>query len=164
MISTFKGRDGLPGLAGEDGADGRPGPKGAKGAQGTPGESVIGLPGVPGAAGSPGAPGERGAHGLAGPKGEPGASGTSVETGSSYIRWGRISCNGDATLVYHGNEATFHNSIPSHFVQECIGSLAQRYTHNYTCSSYYLITTPNSKYMYMPILNLKDFPNMTDFQ
>ena len=113
MISTFKGRDGLPGLAGEDGADGRPGPKGAKGAQGTPGESVIGLPGVPGTAGSPGAPGEGGARGLAGPKGEPGASGTSVETGSSYIRWGRISCNGDATLVYHGNEPDFHNSVPS---------------------------------------------------
>ena len=105
---TFTGRDGLPG---KDGADGQPGPKGATGAQRAPGESVIGSPGVPGTTGTPGVPGEQGARGSAGPKGEPGSPGTSVEAGSTYIRWGRISCNGNATLVYNGNEPEFRISI-----------------------------------------------------
>ena len=110
MISAFKGRDGLPGSVGEVGA-GQPCPRGPPGAQGVPGESVEGSPGVPGTPGLPGPPGDLGAPGLAGPKGEPGSPGTSVEAGSTYIRWGRISCNGDATLVYHGNEPEFRISI-----------------------------------------------------
>ena len=105
LMVVFTGRDGL---LGEDGADGQPGPKGATGAQGAPGAA---SPQGTGTQGLPGAPGERGAPGLPGPKGEPGSPGTSVEAGSTYIRWGRISCNGDATLVYHGNEAQFRISI-----------------------------------------------------
>ena len=102
---TFTGRDGLPG---EDGADGQPGPKGDTGAPGAPGAAS--PPGT-GTQGLPGAPGERGAPGLPGPKGEPGSPGTSAEAGSTYIRWGRISCNGNATLVYNGNEPEFRISI-----------------------------------------------------
>lgn len=86
-IYILIGRDGLPGLPG---VKGQAGVTGAQGPPGRPGKSTRGHPGPPGPEGSQGSPG------LRGPPGD------SAEVGSSYIKWGRVSCAGDATLVYHG--------------------------------------------------------------
>ena len=49
-------------------------------------------------------PGDVGETGSVGPKGPPGPQGEKGKglSGVKYVRWGRTSCSGNATMVYSG--------------------------------------------------------------
>lgn len=124
LISSCRCRDGTAGAPGSNGLPGTPGQPGIQGQPGIPGQpgrdgrdvnlgsigaGIMGnLSGLPGPQGSPGTIGPQGPRGLPGVPGAqvetglPGIAGNSTEAGSSYIRWGRTSCAGDAELVYQG--------------------------------------------------------------
>lgn len=115
--ASVSGMPGYPGHQGEKGFPGERGPMGEpgdtgfmtglKGDIGEPGPA--GDPGVDGQKGEKGDPGTTGPQGTRGAPGDPGSKGESSQSSgvshSTYIRWGRKDCPGDAELVYEGYAA-----------------------------------------------------------
>ena len=110
-----------PGSKGEQGEKGQLGYPGYKGCQGEPGAvGAVGPQGVKGDVGATGAKGEKGSFG--GPKGDTGPIGPAgpqgvkgdtggkgqkgdINSGSTYIRWGRDDCPSGAVALYSGRAA-----------------------------------------------------------
>ena len=114
-----KGEVGATGAKGEKGSFGGPkgdtGPIGAAGPQGVKGD--VGATGAKGEKGSFGGPkGDTGPIGAAGPQGVKGDTGGKgqkgdINSGSTYIRWGRDDCPYGAVALYSGRVAgSKHNT------------------------------------------------------
>ena len=95
------GETGSSGEPGQDGSDGEEGPQGPEGMQGPEGPQ--------GPKGQEGSEGLQGPPGAQGPQGPPGTNVTD-SVGATYVRWGRSSCAGDASLVYSGIAAGSHST------------------------------------------------------